>query len=329
MKVLYIGGTGEISYACVRRSVEAGYDVTVFNRGRSDEPLPPDVRQIRGDTSDSATYGRLGDEHFDAVCQFLAYKLPDVRRDFEVFGGRCGQYVFISSASAYKKPPDGYVITEQTPLENPYWAYSRAKAEMESWLMDRHDASELPVTIVRPSHTFRRWFPGGVASGDDFAWRILNHRPIIVHGDGTSLWTYTHSSDFAVPFVGLLGNTGAIGEAFHITRHLSSYTWNEIFARVGEALGTEPEVVHVSTDTLIRYNGAWAGPLLGDKAWSVMFDNSKVMSVAGDFECKVGLTEGLADVAEHYRKRAGNYRPDEEAQALLDRIVAEQRALGS
>ena len=329
MKVLYIGGTGEISFACVRRCAELGHDVTVFNRGIVAESLPEGVTRITGDLADDEAYARLGDGGFDVVCQFLAYERPAVERDVEVFGGRCAQYVFISTASTYRKPPKRYVITEETPLENPYWPYSRAKADMERYLLAEHAAGRLNVTIVRPSHTLRRRFPGVLAHGDDWAWRILNGRPVIVHGDGTSLWTITHSSDFAVPFAGLLGNDSALGEAFHITRHMQSFTWNEIFTEVGRALGAEAKLVHVPTETLVRYNAEWAGPLLGDKAWSVMFDNSKVKSVAGDFKCQMGLADGFAGAVEHYRGRAANYQPNEEFHALLDRIAAEQTALGA
>jgi len=330
MKVLYIGGTGEISYECVRRSAEIGQQVTVFNRGRGEEPLPPGVRRIVGDLADEAAYARLGEEGFDVVCQFLAYQTAAVQRDVRVFGGRCRQYVFISSASAYQKPPQRYVITEDTPLENPYWAYSRAKAQMEAYLLEQHRAGTLPVTIVRPSHTYRRRFPGGIAGGDDWAWRLLNGKPIVVHGDGTSLWTLTHSSDFAVPFANLLGNDRALGQAFHVTRHMEAHPWNDIVAEVARALGTAPKIVHVPTETLVRYNADWAGPLLGDKSWSVLFDNRKVMSVAGDWRCRVSLPEGMKRAAEHYfRFRAPAYQADPKLHALLDRIAAEQSALGA
>ncbi len=329
MKVLYIGGTGQISYACVRRSVEVGHDVAVFNRGRSGEPLPEGVRQITGDLADDAAYAALGAGHFDVVCQFLAYEGDTVRRDVAVFGGRCGQYVFISTASAYEKPPRAVVVTEQTPLVNPYWAYSRAKADMERYLLNRHAAGEIHVTVVRPAHTYRTQFPGGIARGDDWAWRIEQGKPVIVAGDGTSLWPLTHSSDFAVPFVGLLGNGRADGEAFHITRHMDATTWNDIFAEFARSLGREATLVHVPTETLIRYDPAWSGPLLGDKTWSVLYDNSKVKAVAGDFRCRVSLPDGLAAVARRWRRRAETYRPDPAAHALLDRIAAEQMALGA
>jgi len=329
MKVLYIGGTGEISTACVQRSVEVGHDVTVFNRGRSGAALPDGVRQITGDMKDDEAYAKLGDEDFDVACQFLAYDLAVVQRDVDVFGGRCGQYVFISSASAYQKPPTHYVITEDTPLANPYWPYSQTKADMEAFLFAQHAAGRIPVTVVRPSHTLRTRFPGGIARGDDWAWRILNGRPLIVHGDGTSLWTLTHSADFAVPFANLLGNAAALGEAFHITRHMDSSTWNDIYAEMGRALGAEAKLIHVPTETLIRYNADWAGPLLGDKAWPVLFDNSKVASVAGDWECRFSVQDAIAGAAEHYRQhRADAYQPDEKLHALLDRIAEEQSALG-
>lgn len=329
MKVLYIGGTGEISYECVKRDAQLGRDVAVFNRGRNPEPLPEGVRRISGDLADDAAYARLGQERWDVICQFLAYDLATVRRDAEVFAGRCGQYVFISTASAYQKPPRHYVVTEETPLENPYWQYSRTKAEMEAYLMEQHAAGRLAVTVVRPSHTLRTRFPGGIARGDDWAWRMLNGRPIILHGDGTSLWTLTHSSDFAACFCDLLGNGRALGEAFHITRHMESFTWNEIVAAAGRAVGAEPRIAHVPTETLARYNAEWAGPLLGDKTWSVLFDNRKVMSVAGRFECKVGLDEAMRRAAEHYRRRAEAYKPDPQRHAFLDRIAEEQSALGA
>jgi len=328
MKVLYIGGTGEISYECVKRDVALGREVAVFNRGRNDEPLPDAVRRITGDLGDDAAYARLGQEKWDVVCQFLAYRMETVRRDVEVFAGQCGQYVFISSASAYQKPPQRLVVTEDVPLVNPYWPYSRTKAAMERYLMDQHAAGRIPVTVVRPSHTLRSRFPGGMARGDDWAWRMLQGRPVLVHGDGTSLWTLTHSSDFAVGFCGLLGADKALGEAFHVTRHLESHTWNEITAAAGAAIGVEPKIVHVPSETLIRYRPDWAGPLLGDKTWSVLFDNSKTMGVAGRYECKVGLAECMERAAEHWRRRADAYQPDPDTHALLDRIAAEQSALG-
>jgi nucleoside-diphosphate-sugar epimerase len=200
---------------------------------------------------------------------------------------------------------------------------------MEAYLMHRHAEGRLPVTIVRPSHTHRTRFPGGIATGDDWAWRMLEGRPVIIHGDGTSLWTLTYATDFAVPFVNLLGKKKALGEAFHITRHMLAHTWNDIYEALGRALGVQPRLVHVPTETLVRYDPAWAGPLLGDKAWSVLFDNSKVMAVAGKFACKVSMEDGLRLAAEHYRRRAAGYRPDAARHALLDRVAEEQIRLGA
>ena len=329
MKVLFIGGTGEISTACVWRAVERGHDVAVFNRGRRGEDLPAAVRHIIGDLADPAAYAALGAERFDTVCQFLAYEMEQVRRDAEVFGGQCGQYIFISTASAYQKPPTRVVITEDVPLANPFWPYSQKKADMEAWLMAQHAEGRLPVTVVRPSHTHRTRFPGGMASGDDWAWRMLGGKPILVHGDGTALWTLTGSEDFAVPFVGLFGKPAALGEAFHITRHMESHPWNHIYAECGKALGVEPSLVHVPTDTLVRYNPNWAGPLLGDKTCSVIFDNSKVMRVAGEWTCPLSMEEGIRRAAGHVKQRLETYQPDAARHALLDRIAEEQSALGN
>jgi len=328
VKVLYIGGTGEISYECVKAGVAVGQEVTVFNRGRNAEPLPAGVRRIAGDLTDEAAYRRLGKEHFDVVCQFLAYEPAIIHRDKEVFAGKVGQYVFISTASAYQKPPPRLRITEDVPLANPYWEYSRKKVDMERTLMQWHGEGLLPVTIVRPSHTYRRRFPSSFVKGDDWAWRMANGRAIISHGDGTSLWVLTHSSDFAKPFVRLLGNQKALGEAFHITSD-EAVAWDAIFGGIGAALGLAPRIVHVPTETLIRYNAGWAGSLLGDKTWPVLFDNTKVASVAGEFACTTPMAEGLRQVAaKHYPARSAEYRPDEKLHALLDRIAGEQEALG-
>jgi nucleoside-diphosphate-sugar epimerase len=330
MKILYIGGTGEISYACVEAGARSGQDITVFNRGTISEPLPPGVKSIRGEMNDS-TYQELGSKGFDVVCQFLAYNPDQIEKDREIFSGRIKQYLFISSASAYQKPPDDWRISEATPLRNPYWPYSQTKADMEAMLFEWHAAGKLPVSIVRPSHTYRRRFPGTFMPGDDHVWRMLNGRPVIIHGDGTSLWTYTHASDFAKPFIRLLGNTRAIGEAFHITRP-DATTWNAIFATVAKVLGVTPSFVYVPSQTLIKYNPEWTGPLLGDKTWPVQFDPTKLAkleSVAGEFECSVSTQAGLRSVVPHYRERAKRFVPDEKLHALVDRIAAEQSQLGT
>lgn len=326
MNVLYIGGTGEISYECVIASAAAGHRVTVFNRGRSDEPLPAGVRQVIGQLNDS-TYEALGRERFDAVCQFLAYDAAQIQRDISIFGGGTGQYVFISTASAYQKPPVRWLITEDVPLANPFWPYSQTKADAEVFL--RGQREKLPFTIVRPSHTYRRRFVSTFMAGDDHAWRMLQGRPVIVHGDGTGLWTYTHASDFATPFVRLLGNPRALGEAFHITRP-DAYTWNEIFGTIARVLGVaSPRFAYVPSRTIVRYNGEWAGPLLGDKGWSAAFDLTKLKGVVGDFECRVSLDEGMKRVLPYVQRRLASFTPDPRLHDLLDRMAKEQEGLGN
>jgi len=320
MRVLYIGGTGEISFDCIHESVRLGHDVSVFNRGQRNSGLPAECRCLIGDITDTPAYARLAEQHFDVVCQFRLFSPAELERDISLFGGKCGQYVFISSASVYQKPVRNLPITEATPLDNPHWAYSRAKAEMEAMLRRQRD---LPFTIVRPSHTYRTRMPtplGGEVS------RLLRGKPVVVHGDGESLWTITHASDFARPFARLLGQPRTQGEAYHITGD-RQWSWNEIFEAIAAALGvTDAQWAHVASDTLIRYQPEWEGPLLGDKSPSVRFDNSKVKSVVGDFDCPIDPWEGMRMVARAQPPNADEY--DIELDCLYDRIVTEQRALG-
>lgn len=321
MRVLYIGGTGEISFDCIHESVRLGHDVTVFNRGHHNEGLPASCRFIIGDVADDATYGALGAARFDVVCQFRLFTPAEIQRDIALFTGQCGQYLFISSASAYAKPVRGLPIRETTPLDNPFWAYSRAKAKMESLLQEQ---TGLPFTIVRPSHTYRTRMPTPL--GQIEISRLLRGKPVVVHGDGESLWTVTHAQDFARPFARLLGERDALGEAFHITSD-RQWSWNEIFEAIAAALGVEgSQIVHVASDTLVRYHEEWTGPLLGDKCASVVFDNAKVKSVVGQFDCPIGPWEGMRMVADRHPPDADDY--DRSHDRLLDRIVTDQRALG-
>ncbi|MYA37081.1 MAG: SDR family oxidoreductase [Gammaproteobacteria bacterium] len=322
-RVLYIGGSGEISFACVEASVRAGQQVTVFNRGIRGEKLPGEVEQVIGDVNDDAAYAELASREFDTVCQFIAFHTDTVSRDIDTFAGRCGQYVFVSSASAYRKPWRSGSITESTPLDNPFWEYSRLKAACEKLLFEAHVAGRLPVTIVRPSHTYRRRIPGTCVPGIHLAWRILNDKPVIVHDDGESMWTLTHAEDFARAFAGLCGNEHVLGEAFHITSD-SARSWNEIVDLVGKALAHPPRIVHVPTDRLIEYSGHWLGPIKGDKSNSLVFDNSKVRGATGGWRCEIGLQAGLGFAATIARKQIDDgYAPDERLDALIDRIVAD------
>jgi nucleoside-diphosphate-sugar epimerase len=328
MRVLYIGGTGDISYPCLLASVALGHDCAVFNRGRDAEPLPECVRRITGDLADDASYAQLGQERWDIVCQFKAYSLSEINRDLSLFSGKTGQYLFISTASAYRKPPQHWRITEDEPLSNPFWPYSQAKADMEARLFQAHQAGKLPVTVVRPSHTYRRRFPGTFISGDDHAWRMLHNRPVIIHGDGQALWTLTHADDFAPPFVKLLGHPKALGQAFHIMTD-SVFTWDHLFQAVAAALNVQPRFTHVPTQALVRYNPDWAGPLLGDKAWTTLFNTDKLQSLTGPLPHPKPLAEGFAHVAQHVRKRLESLTPDEKLHAMVDRIAAEQDSLGA
>ncbi|HEV7719250.1 MAG TPA: SDR family oxidoreductase [Arsenicitalea sp.] len=325
MNILFVGGTGQISLPCVAQAVAAGHRVSVFNRGRVDADLPAGVTSIVGDMEDGAAYAALGDTAWDVVCQFMAFTPEQVARDIATFSGKAGQYIFISSASVYEKPARHYIITEQTPAVNPYWEYSQRKTAGELLLKGQ---TTLPWTIVRPSHTVRTGLPTMMNEGDVIAHRMLAGRPVLVSGDGTAPWTLTRSADFAVPFVGLFGKPAALGEVFHITSD-RGYTWDAIYKAIAKGLGVEAEIVHVPTDTMIRYHPAWEGPLLGDKTWTALFDNSKVKSVAGPFTCSENIDEVLAESIAHFKRRlaATGPRPGE-LEPLMDRIASEQAALG-
>jgi len=317
MRVLYVGGSGEISFDCIHESVRLGHDVTVFNRGNHNAGLPGKCRFVKGDVEDDIAYGNLARQDFDVVCQFRLFTPEAIERDIALFRGHCSQYVFISSASAYQKPVRTLPITEATPLGNRYWSYSQAKADMEALLRARPD---LPYTIVRPSHTYRARMPTPMGDNIEVS-RLLRGKPVIVHGDGESLWTVTHAEDFARPFARLLGNPRAIGEDFHITSD-RQWPWNEIVEAIAAALGVPAySLVHVASETLIRYYPEWEGPLLGDKSYSVLFDNTKVKSIVGDFDCPIDPWRGMRMVAERYPP-TDRIEPDMDH--LLDRIVRDQ-----
>ncbi|ODT71133.1 MAG: RNA-binding protein [Pelagibacterium sp. SCN 63-23] len=324
LNVLFIGGTGQISLPCVAEAVAAGHRVTVFNRGMTREALPQGVEIIAGEMG-GATYSDLATRNFDVVSQFIAFKPEEIERDIGIFTGHCGQYAFISSASVYEKPARHYVITEGVPAINPYWAYSRAKIDGENRLQA---STGLDWTIVRPSHTVRTGLPVMIGDAAVMARRMIEGRPTIVAGDGKTPWTLTRSEDFAVPFVRLFGNEGALRDIFHITGD-RAFIWDEIQTAIAAQLGVEARIVHVPSDTLIRYVPEWEGPLLGDKTWSAIFDNSKTKSIVGDFHCSDSLAEILAEPIRHMKRQlADNWPPEGEFDGLVDRICAAQTALG-
>ena len=291
LSVLYIGGTGQISLPCVEASLAAGHDVTILNRNKTAVDLPKGVKTLVGDMT-AAAYGELGDKHFDVVAQFRLYTPDQMKRDLATFTGKTGQYVFISSASVYEKPVRHYMMSERTRLENQYWQYSRDKIACEQLLRDQ---DRLAYTIVRPSHTVRTGMPIQVGDPDAALRRMIAGKPVIVAGDGSNLWTLTRSVDVATPFVRLLGNTAALNDDFHITTD-RGFTWNQIHEAIARGLGVQAIHAHVPTETLVRFNKEWAGPLLGDKTWSALFDNSKVRRVAGAFEASQDIDEILHEL---------------------------------
>jgi nucleoside-diphosphate-sugar epimerase len=307
---------------CVAAAVTAGYHVTVFNRGARAVTLPTGIASIVGDMNDAGAYRELGKARFDVVCQFIVFTPEQMARDVDTFSGGAGQYIFVSSASVYEKPPRHYVITEKTPTVNPYWAYSQNKITCEAMLK----STGVRWTIVRPSHTVRSMLPTMFNEGDVVAHRMLEGRPVIVAGDGSTPWTLTRCEDFARPFVGLFGKSAALYEDFHITSE-NAYAWDDIYRAIAAGLGVDADIVHVPTDTLVRYRRDWEGPLMGDKTWPALFDNTKVKKVAGDFPAAKELRDVLDEPIASFKARKESTRG--EPDPLIDRIAHEQRALGA
>lgn len=325
MDVLFIGGTGIISTACVTAALEAGHDVSVLNRGRS--ALPKQVGEIRTFTADASNEvevrDALGGRRFDAVIQWTAYVPKQVELDLRLYADS-GQYVFISSASAYEKPPTNWLITESTPLRNEFWQYSRDKIACEAVLRAAHESTGFPMTIIRPSLTYgRSQIPlaiGSWAKPYTVVDRMRRGARVLVPGDGTSIWTITHSSDLARGLIPLLGLPEAIGEDFHITSD-EALTWNQIYALVGKAAGIEPDLLHVPSDGMVAADPDLLGTLWGDKINSSVFDNSKLRSVVPDFKAVVPFEEGIRDTVAWFDADASRQQIDENANRLWDRVA--------
>ncbi len=320
-RILFIGGSGVISAASVRLAVQRGHQVTVLNRGKSStRPLPDDVETLQADASDgTAVDEALGGREFDAVAQFRAFSPDHVGADIERFGGRTGQYVFISSASAYQKPPARVPVTESTPLHNPFWQYSRDKIACEERLVAAYQEEDFPATIVRPSHTYDVTLLPTTGGWTDVA-RMRAGKPVVVHGDGTSQWTLTHSDDFAVAFVGLLGNPLTLGEAFTITG-THAPTWNQIYTWLGRAAGVEPELVHVASDTIARISPDLGPGLVGDKAHSMVFDCAKVSALVPEFAPTITYADAAVEQIAWYDANPGEQQVDAQLDAVFDRLV--------
>ena len=327
-RVLYIGGTGTISAACVRRSLASGHEVTVLNRGSGRRALPDGVRELVADVRDpAAVKTAVGNAEFDVVAEFLAFTPDHVQQDLDLFEGRTGQYVFISSASAYEKPPRRLPVTESTPLRNPFWRYSRDKIACEDLLVAAHRDRALPVTIVRPSHTYDERLLPTLGGWTDIE-RLRAGKPVVIHGDGTSLWTLTHSDDFAVAFAGLLGNPAAIGDAFTITGSHAP-TWNQIYGWLADAAGVRhPDFVHVASETIAAFEPELGPTLIGDKAHSMLFDNSKVTALVPEFRTTITFDEGARRIVAHYDAHPEEQRVDADRDALFDRIATHARPAG-
>jgi nucleoside-diphosphate-sugar epimerase len=323
MKVLFIGGTGVISSACAELAVERGIDLFMFTRGKTMKrgSIPHGAIPLKGDIRDiSAVRQVIGYQKFDAVVNWVAYIPEHIEQDLEIFRGRTKQYIFISSASVYQKPPSSLPVTESTLLDNPYWEYSRNKIACEERLVRSYREEKVPITIVRPSHTYDKTllpFHGGYTVVDRMRWG----KPVIVHGDGTSLWTLTHHKDFAIGFVGLLGNNKAIGDIFHITSD-EWLQWNQIYKIVATAAGVpNPNFVHIPSELLAEYAPEWGPGLLGDKAHSMIFDNSKVKRVVPDFVASIPFAQGAREIMSWFDDHPAHQIVDEDYNILANKII--------
>jgi nucleoside-diphosphate-sugar epimerase len=325
LRVLFIGGSGIISAACSQLAAERGIKLSVLNRGATHlRPLPPEATVLHGDIRDHlAAREALGDLEFDAVVDWVAFTPEHVQADIELFHGRTGQYVFISSASAYQTPPARVPVTESTPLRNPFWQYSRDKIAAEDLLVEAYRQTGFPATIVRPSHTYDR-----TSIPFDGKWTALARmragKEVVVHGDGTSLWTLTHSADFARGLVPLLGHPRTIGDAFHITSD-DVLTWNQIAEALAAAAGVTARLVHVPSDAIAAADAAWGAGLLGDKAHSMVFDNSKLRSVVPGYRAEIPFEQGAREIVGWHDEDPARQQADARLDAVMDKLVAAYR----
>lgn len=328
MKILFIGGTGTISSAITQQLATTKHELWLLNRGNRKSEVPGNVKQIIADINDEEEVLRqLGDMRFDAVCDFIGFVPAQVERDFRLFAGRTRQYIYISSASAYNKPARSYVINEGTTLANPHWQYSRDKIACEELLLKHYREDGFPVTIIRPSHTYcERSVPTSV-HGPKGSWQVLKRmmegKQVIVHGDGSSLWTMTWNGDFAKGFIGLLGNPHAIGEVFQIMSD-ESLTWNQIYQTVADALGVEYKPYYVSSEFLAAVAPAeydLEGNLTGDKAVTVVFDCSKLKRAVPGFQATTRFDEGVRRCVNYILAHPELQEEDPAFDAWCDRVI--------
>jgi len=324
LKALFIGGTGVISSACTDLALTQGIELTLLNRGSSTRSIPSGVEVINADIRDSvAVKAATAARKWDAVVDFISFTPEHVKSALDAFIKRTSQYVFISSASAYRKPPVSMPVVESNLLFNPFWEYSRNKIACEELLVNEYRNSNFPITIIRPSHTYDKTLlpmDGGWTVVD----RMIRGKEVIVHGDGSSLWTLTHHRDFAVGLIGLLGHSFAIGEAFHITGD-EWLSWDEIFRLVARAAGVEAKIVHVASDTINRFNPDWGAGLLGDKSHSMIFDNSKIKRVVPAFKCTIPFARGVEEILNWYLEDPKRQKIDADFAEKYERILAYEK----
>lgn len=327
VKILFIGGTGNISSSLTAMLVARGHEVHLLNRGKTlKHPLPQGVQVIAGDVYAGAPPEGLRGVRYDVVVDWIAFTTADIERDLIWFGGgaqaaAAGQFIFISSASAYQKPPSHPMITESTPLANPYWEYSRHKIACEERLLQAYRTTGFPMTIVRPSHTYDTIVPVAVGKSDfTIIDRIRRGKPVVVHGEGTSLWTLTHAQDFARAFIGLCGNPRALGHAFHITSD-EWLTWDQILRLVGQAAGAEPDIVHVPSALIARVDPETGAGLLGDKSWCALFDNAKIKSFVPGWQAEIPFAEGIRRTVAWFDAQPARQAVDAAANARVDEIL--------
>lgn len=327
MKVLFIGGTGNISTSVSKLAIQRGVELFVLNRGKRKVDIPGVKSMICDISKPEEAKAVLGNQTWNVVVNWIAFTRKDVERDIELFRGKTGQYIFISSASAYQKPLSHPIVTESTPLANPYWDYSRNKITCEETLNQAYRDEQFPITIVRPSLTYDTVIPVAMGSWEDYTIidRMKKGKKVIVHGDGTSLWTITHSEDFAKGFVGLLGHQQAIGHAFHITSD-EILNWNQIYEAVTEAAGVKANIIHIPSDFICtvaeKMGHAWMwGNLLGDKAVSAIYDNSKIKRFVPDFVANIPFKEGIKRTVKWFEAVPGRMAIDEGNNKLLDTII--------
>ncbi|MGL1889836.1 MAG: SDR family oxidoreductase [Reichenbachiella sp.] len=323
MKVLFIGGTGNISTSTSKLAVERGIDLYLINRGTRNVDIPG-AKTLIGDISNLAEMKKLLNNHeWDVVVNWIAFEPKDIERDFELFHKKTKQYIFLSSASAYQKPPIHPVITESTPLKNPFWQYSRDKIACEDLLNTYYRNNDFPITIVRPSLTYSSVIPVVFGGWNEYTIidRIKKGQKIIVHGDGTSLWTITHADDFAKGFIGLIGHQQTIGHSFHITSD-EILTWNQIYENVAKAVNASANIIHIPSDFLGTFSERLRGSLLGDKAQSVIFDNSKIKLFVPDFVATIPFEEGIKRTVNWFEAEPSRMVINPESNKLMDEIIA-------